>query len=86
MTALLQGAAAEFYEPRRWIGWEAEIARIEPDQGLSLIPPPFTSQGANIAGVSRRPVPFTELLAFYDEVVDQVRDLGPGESFRFSSE
>lgn len=85
VNAFLQGAATEFYKPWRWAGWEAEVAAVESDQGLSLMPPPFASQGANLADVSRRPVPFTELIAFYDDMADQVKDLRPGETFRLTS-
>lgn len=85
VNAFLQGAATEFYRPWRWTGWEAEVAQIQPDQGLSLMPPPFTSQCANLADVSRRPVPFAELIAFYDDMAAQVKDLKPGETFRLTS-
>lgn len=82
--AFLAGATAEFYETWRWQDWEAEVAQLSPDQGLSLMPPPFTAEGANLANVSRRPIPFNELITFYDDMAAQSKDLGPGESFRLT--
>ena len=86
VNAFLQGAATEFYASWRWPGWEAELGSIGTDQGLSLMPPPFTAQGSNLAEVSRRPVPFAELLSFYDELANQVKNLRPGESFRLATD
>jgi len=61
----LTGDVASFYEHLRWPGWEAEVAPLPPDTGLSLYPPPFSAEGKDVAAVSRRPVPMAELVAFY---------------------
>ena len=50
------------------------VVRSLVDEGLSIWPPPFTREGQDIGAASRRPVPITELLAFYD---DAARQLGP---------
>jgi hypothetical protein len=51
----------EYYESLRWPGWEDEVARLAPDQGLHLYPPPWTEEGDSVADVSRRAVPVAEL-------------------------
>lgn len=71
MTA---GAVSDFYADLRWPGWEQEVQAVNVDQGLSLYPPPFTTEGKDLARVSRRAVPIRELFGFYD---DAARQLGP---------
>jgi hypothetical protein len=61
VTAMLSGAAAQFFEPFRWAGWEAEVAALGPDQGLSLWPPLWSREGKDLSTSSRRPVPLAEL-------------------------
>jgi len=70
--AFLSGAGAEFYGDFRWPGWSDEVEALALDQGLSLWPPPFSVEGQNLAEVSRRPVPFAELVAFYDDAAAQL--------------
>lgn len=70
--AFLSGAATKFYEDVRWPGWVDEVAALTLDQGLGLWPPPFTVEGTDFASASRRPVPFDELLTFYDEAAAQL--------------
>ena len=77
----LAGALGDFFSTLRWSGWERDIAALTPGQGLSLYPPPFSEQGQDIAVVSRRPVPFSELLAFYDDVAAQLADTPDGQPF-----
>lgn len=72
VRAFLGGATTAFYESVRWPGWEMEVSRLAPDEGLSLMPPPFAAEGADLSTVSRRTVPFTELQAFYDDVAAQL--------------
>lgn len=83
--AFLGGSSAPFYEAWRWDGWEAEVAAVGPEYGLSLHPPLCTLEGADLATVSRRPVPYSELLSFTDEMAVRLRDLGPGEAFRLTT-
>lgn len=70
--AFLSGAATDFYKDLRWPGFADEVAALALDQGLSLWPPPFTVEGKDLATVSRRPVPFVELLVFYDDAAAQL--------------
>lgn len=84
VNAFAQGAGSDFYGQWRWDGWESEIADIGSDQGLSLMPPPFTTQGSDSANISRRTAPFAELLDFYDDMAAQTKDLKPGQPFRLN--
>jgi len=52
----LMDSLSLFYERLRWPGWETEVASLALDQGLSLVPPPFTTQGSDLSKVSRRPI------------------------------
>ncbi len=65
VQAFLSGATTKFYDSFRWPGWEEEVAQLQPDQGLSLFPPPSTREGQDLAMVTRRKVPIAELLDFY---------------------
>lgn len=71
-----------FYEHLRWPGWEAEIASLALDEGLSLVPPPFTTQGRDLSTVSRRPVPVAELMSFWEDMAEQLKDVHDGGHFR----
>ncbi|HUR23883.1 MAG TPA: DUF2625 family protein [Acidimicrobiales bacterium] len=72
---------AMFYEHLRWPGWEAEVAALALDQGLSLVPPPFTTQGQNLSKVSRQPIPIAELMSYWEDVAEQLKDLPDGGQF-----
>ena len=72
VSAALSGALTDFYGSLRWPGWEQEVAEVGLGDGLSLYPPPFSAEGADIAAVSRRPVPFGELLDFYEAAAAQL--------------
>lgn len=70
--SFISGASAEFYASMRWPGWEHEASEVSLDRGLSLYPPPFTTEGADLSLVSRCAVPFAELTYFYDEAAAQL--------------
>ena len=72
LNAFLGGAGTDFYGDFRWPGWGEEVAELALDQGLSVWPPPFSAEGQDLATVSRRAVPFTELSAFYDAAAAQL--------------
>lgn len=72
VSGALSGALAGFYADLRWDGWESETAGLALDQGISLYPPPFTAEGKDLGAVSRKPVPYAELLAFYAEMARQL--------------
>jgi hypothetical protein len=61
LGAMLGGRLTGFAESLRWPSWPAEVAACPLDRGLHLWPPPWTAEGQNLAEVSRRPVPMTEL-------------------------
>jgi hypothetical protein len=73
---------AMFYEHLRWPGWEAEIASLALDQGLSLVPPPFTTEGSDLSKVSRQPIPIVELMSFWEDMAQQLKDVPDGSRFR----
>ena len=70
--AMLGGAADRFYEPLRWAGWENEVARVLPSQGLALYPFPSSVQGQDVAASTKRAVPFTELIDFHNDFARQI--------------
>lgn len=75
----LTGDTDPFYASLRWPGWRAEVSAVRPDQGLSVYPPLYTAEGAqNIASTSRRPVPWTEILAISEEVSEQLAETQDG--------
>ncbi|GAA2464924.1 hypothetical protein Ahu01nite_007580 [Winogradskya humida] len=65
LSAVIAGGMTGFYETLRWPGWQQEVATLSLDQGLSTWPPPFTTEGKDLATVTRKAVPMTELLSFY---------------------
>lgn len=79
----LAGDLGDFFGTQRWPGWERDVEALTPGLGLSLYPPPFTRQGQDIAAVSRRPVPFSELLDFYGEMAAQLAGIPDGQSVSF---
>jgi hypothetical protein len=68
----LGGGLGDFYAGLRWGGWEEMTEALPLDEGISVFPPPFTTEGRG-PRVSRRPVPFAELLGFYDDAAAQLR-------------
>jgi hypothetical protein len=77
----LTDRVALFYKHLRWPGWEAEVASLELDQGLSLVPEPFTAQGQHLSKVSRRPVPITELMSYLKDMAEQLKNVRDGGEF-----
>lgn len=74
LHAFLGGAAANFYDTLRWPGWQDETTPLQPDQGISAWPPPWSREGADIGAASRRPVPIAELLTLYADAGHQLRN------------
>jgi len=76
---VLSGRTAEFYANFRWPGWAAEVSALSADQGLAFYPPLGTAEAeTNLAGTSRRAVPFEELRGLLGEL----SVLSPGERFQ----
>ena len=73
----------QFYRNLRWPGWEHEVADLAFDQGLATYPPPFASQGIDIATTSRSAVPAVELFHYIDEAARQLAAVPDGEPFEF---
>lgn len=77
----LSGGLDDFYASLRWPGWEDEVSALDPSLGLSLYPPPFTKEGADIASVSRRSVPLAEVVGYYADMAHQVKEMPDGQAF-----
>lgn len=72
---------AEFYGDLRWDGWAEELSKVRLEQGLSFFPPLCSSESRPIGRTSRRPVPWSELWGFLDELASL-----PTGPVRFTSE
>lgn len=56
----LNGDLQKYYKDVRWPGWQAEVAELNGDQGVSIYPF-LSADGPPIASRHRGPVPMTEL-------------------------
>lgn len=81
----LAGGLNDFYADLRWAGWEREVAALRLDQGLSIYPPPFTTEGRDLGSTSRRPVPLTELTDFYADMARQLANHEDATTFRLTA-
>jgi hypothetical protein len=74
LHAVLVGSLTRFYDNLRWPGWEAEIAELSLTQGIHTWPPPSTIEGRNLATVSRKAVPMSEVVAFHHDLAQRLGD------------
>lgn len=81
----LGGGTTEFYADLRWPGWEADVTDVRLDEGLTAYPPPWSAEGQG-PGVTRRAVPFGELVTHLDETARRLRDLPDGGQVLFRTE
>ena len=75
------GRLDEFYGPLRWPDWQAEVEKLNGDQGISVYPPPFATEHSDdtdnpddwlpIANRKRSAVPIRELYKLYVEDLPQ---------------
>lgn len=73
VLAALDGAFGDaFYGSLRWPGWADDVAALALDQGVATWPPPWTVEGADLAHVSRRPVPHAELRGLLADAARQL--------------
>lgn len=77
----------QFYESRRWPGWEAEVGALGRDQVISIWPP-LGLKGANessspVVERSRLAVPAREHWSFMHDIGRQIAHLPDGASFEF---
>lgn len=70
--AAIAGELADVFADLRWPGWESEVGALAPSQGISLYPPPFSVEGADLSRASRKPAPIEELVAFYQDAAAQL--------------
>lgn len=76
VTAAITGELSQSFASLRWPRWEVEVEALRPDQGLSIWPPPFSAEGQDLSGTTRRPVPISELFDFYDDAAGQLGAAG----------
>ncbi|WP_163508244.1 DUF2625 family protein [Fodinicola acaciae] len=75
----LSGRTANFYRNLRWPGWEAEMAAVGLDQGLSIVPFIWTAEAQErLAETSRRPVSLHELISLGADVSRRLGQPDPG--------
>jgi hypothetical protein len=75
----LSGRTANFYRNLRWPGWEAEMASVGLDQGLSIVPFIWTTEAQErLAETSRRPVLLHELHSLGADVSRRLGQPDPG--------
>ncbi|MEV0717752.1 DUF2625 family protein [Asanoa sp. NPDC050611] len=72
LEAMLVGRLTDFYVDLRWPGWETEVAATALDQGISTLPPPWTSEGKDLATVSRKAIPLAELVSVLHDMARQL--------------
>jgi hypothetical protein len=72
LHAMLTGATTRFYETLRWPGWVEEVAALDLGQGIHAFPPPWSVEGDDLSAVSRRAVPFTELVSLHRDTGNQL--------------
>jgi hypothetical protein len=73
-SSMLSGGTVEFYKGLRWDGWEIEVSRLTPDQGVSAWPPPWTKEGKDLSLVSRRPVLLREIVGMQFDFARQLQN------------
>lgn len=66
------GDLDKFYVDLRWPGWRDEARLLTIDQGISIYPFPWASDGGPLKNRSRRVVPITELAYLYLETRRQL--------------
>jgi hypothetical protein len=82
----LTGDTTAFYEQLRWPGWERESERVPLDGGLHVHPPLCTAEAQrDLAGTSRRIVPWAELLSHQETLAQQLGQLSDGDAFRLET-
>jgi Protein of unknown function DUF2625 len=77
----ITGDLNTFYETWRWPRWEAEIAGLSGDEGISFWPM-LWSAGEPVAVRSRKAVPLVELWSMQRELARHLADLPPGTKVR----
>lgn len=80
LAAMLSQQFDEFYAGLRWPGWEEEVARLDPDQGLHVYPPlAMQAEGPR----DRKAVPMEELWGYHMDLAEQLTDLPDGAAIDF---
>lgn len=76
---MLDGGLPEYYATTFWPSWQAEVAELGPQDGITMYPPLWSKEGSeNIAATSRQAVPMRELLSFHADTCGQLGLASPG--------
>ena len=62
----------DFYAELRWDGWQQEVAATPLTSGLSVVPPLCNQESKPVAGTSRHPVPWHEVVILLDDLAAQL--------------
>lgn len=84
----LNGDLDDFYNPYRWLGWRDEIASLDGDKCLSIVPPLWISSEPEheddpVAARSRRPIDITEAFNIAMELREQFEGVPNGSISQF---
>lgn len=83
----LTGDVDGFYADLYWPGWEAEAAATPEGSLLSCYPPLFTAEARDgTSQLTRKAVPWCELLDFHDDMASQLADVPEGGQVKVSVE
>ncbi len=83
----LTGDLAAFYADLRWAGWEENAKAVPASSLLSSYPPLFTEQAReDRAGLSRRAVPWHEVIEWQGDMARQLADVPEGSAFTVTTD
>ncbi len=77
LNLLMLADLDEFYEDRRWPGWQDEVSRLDGGRGYSILPF-LWAEGPPIAERDRRAIPLGELWDVQQQIRQQLFEQGPG--------
>ena len=79
---LLQSDLDQFYSELRWPDWRAEVALLQPDEGIAVYPFLWASEGGPVEERKRSPVPMRELWDLSHDMAGQLSQLPKGSTVR----
>jgi hypothetical protein len=63
----LAGSLTRFYDR-----WQAEDLALQPDQGITVYPPPWSREGKDLSTTSRTPAPPAQPASYYLDTAHQL--------------
>ena len=74
-TFLTDSTARDHFFGERWPTWREDAAALAFDQAFSVVPPPWTAEGRDLAKASRRAVPAKEVIDMAFDVARQLASM-----------